>query len=196
MLNHAVQARPDPNFTKPFCTRALSGFSRSWGSRGSVVKQSSLLGKKLYGTRVLRGTGSVEPKHRVVVVRSCLSLVPEKPLALYDPCFDKDACGVGFVAVIRPGSYKYANFCVEKKTKMNVKLVSEAGVGVIASGLVKGHADHVLISGHDGGTGASRWTGIKNAGLPWELGLAETHQTLVANDLLLDFMDRTDGQRG
>jgi hypothetical protein len=48
---------------------------------------------------------------------------------------------------------------------------------------VKGHADHVLISGHDGGTGAAKWTSIKHAGLPWELGLAETHQTLVANDL-------------
>jgi glutamate synthase (NADPH/NADH) len=73
-------------------------------------------------------------------------------------------------------------------------LVSEAGVGVIASGVVKGHADHVLISGHDGGTGASRWTGIKNAGLPWELGLAETHQTLVANDLRGRTVLQTDGQ--
>ncbi len=49
--------------------------------------------------------------------------------------------------------------------------------------MVKGHADHVLISGHDGGTGAAKWSSIKHAGLPWELGLAETHQTLVANDL-------------
>lgn len=49
--------------------------------------------------------------------------------------------------------------------------------------MVKGHADHVLISGHDGGTGAAKWTSIKHAGLPWELGLAEAHQTLVANDL-------------
>ena len=60
--------------------------------------------------------------------------------------------------------------------------------------MVKGHADHVLISGHDGGTGASRWTGIKNAGLPWELGLAETHQTLVANDLRGRTVLQTDGQ--
>lgn len=67
-------------------------------------------------------------------------------------------------------------------------------MGVIASGVVKGHADHVLISGHDGGTGASRWTGIKNAGLPWELGLAETHQTLVANDLRGRTILQTDGQ--
>ncbi|XP_068664584.1 glutamate synthase 1 [NADH], chloroplastic-like isoform X2 [Aristolochia californica] len=78
--------------------------------------------------------------------------------------------------------------------RISVKLVSEAGVGVIASGVVKGHADHVLISGHDGGTGASRWTGIKNAGLPWELGLAETHQTLVANDLRSRAILQTDGQ--
>ncbi|KAG9448282.1 hypothetical protein H6P81_014410 [Aristolochia fimbriata] len=78
--------------------------------------------------------------------------------------------------------------------RISVKLVSEAGVGVIASGVVKGHADHVLISGHDGGTGASRWTGIKNAGLPWELGLAETHQTLVANDLRGRAVLQTDGQ--
>ncbi|XP_027338978.1 glutamate synthase [NADH], amyloplastic isoform X1 [Abrus precatorius] len=78
--------------------------------------------------------------------------------------------------------------------RISVKLVSEAGVGIIASGVVKGHADHVLISGHDGGTGASRWTGIKNAGLPWELGLAETHQTLVANDLRGRTVVQTDGQ--
>lgn len=78
--------------------------------------------------------------------------------------------------------------------RISVKLVSEAGVGVIASGVVKGHADHVLIAGHDGGTGAARWTGIKNAGLPWELGLAETHQTLVANDLRGRTVLQTDGQ--
>ncbi|OVA11317.1 Class II glutamine amidotransferase domain [Macleaya cordata] len=78
--------------------------------------------------------------------------------------------------------------------RISVKLVSEAGVGVIASGVVKGHADHVLIAGHDGGTGASRWTGIKSAGLPWELGLAETHQTLVANDLRGRTTLQTDGQ--
>ncbi|PWZ18290.1 Glutamate synthase 2 [NADH], chloroplastic [Zea mays] len=78
--------------------------------------------------------------------------------------------------------------------RISVKLVSEAGVGVVASGVVKGHADHILISGHDGGTGASRWTGIKHAGLPWELGLAETHQTLVANGLRARVVLQTDGQ--
>lgn len=67
--------------------------------------------------------------------------------------------------------------CANPEARISVKLVSEVGVGVIASGVVKARADHILISGHDGGTGASRWTGIRYAGLPWELGLSETHQT-------------------
>ena len=69
------------------------------------------------------------------------------------------------------------------KARISVKLVSEKGVGVVASGCVKAKAEHLTISGHDGGTGASTWTGIKHAGLPWELGIAETHHTLVLNDL-------------
>ncbi|GLI72445.1 glutamate synthase [NADH] [Penicillium ochrochloron] len=73
--------------------------------------------------------------------------------------------------------------CSNPRARISVKLVSEVGVGIVASGVAKAKADHILISGHDGGTGASRWTGIKYAGLPWELGLAETHQTLVLNDL-------------
>ena len=67
--------------------------------------------------------------------------------------------------------------------RISVKLVSEVGVGTIAAGVAKAHADVVLISGYDGGTGASPLTSIKHAGLPWELGLAETHQTLVLNNL-------------
>ncbi|MGD2049589.1 MAG: glutamate synthase large subunit, partial [Chloroflexota bacterium] len=70
-----------------------------------------------------------------------------------------------------------------QRARISVKLVSEVGVGTIAAGVAKGHADVILISGHDGGTGASPQTSIKNAGLPWELGLAETHQTLVLNNL-------------
>lgn len=73
--------------------------------------------------------------------------------------------------------------CSNPKARISVKLVSEDGVGVVASGVAKGKAEHITISGHDGGTGASSWTGIKGAGLPWELGIAETHQTLVQNDL-------------
>ncbi|KAM3083035.1 glutamate synthase [NADH] [Clarireedia jacksonii] len=84
--------------------------------------------------------------------------------------------------------------CSNPRSRVSVKLVSETGVGIVASGVAKAKADHILISGHDGGTGASRWTGIKYAGLPWELGLAETHQTLVLNDLRGRVVVQTDGQ--
>ena len=84
--------------------------------------------------------------------------------------------------------------CSSPRASISVKLVSETGVGIVASGVAKAKADHILISGHDGGTGASRWTGIKYAGLPWELGLAETHQTLVLNDLRGRVVVQTDGQ--
>ncbi|KAG6360251.1 hypothetical protein INS49_011307 [Diaporthe citri] len=84
--------------------------------------------------------------------------------------------------------------CSSPRSRVSVKLVSETGVGIVAAGVAKAKADHILISGHDGGTGASRWTGIKHAGLPWELGLAETHQTLVLNDLRGRVVVQTDGQ--
>ncbi|KFD67556.1 hypothetical protein M514_03507 [Trichuris suis] len=80
------------------------------------------------------------------------------------------------------------------KARISVKLVSEAGVGIIAAGVVKCKAEHVTISGHDGGTGASSWTGIKHSGVPWELGLAETHQVLVMNDLRSRVAIQVDGQ--
>ena len=78
--------------------------------------------------------------------------------------------------------------------RVSVKLVSEVGVGTIAAGVAKGYADHILISGDSGGTGASPLTSIKHAGLPWELGIAETHQTLVMNDLRSRVVLQTDGQ--
>ena len=81
-----------------------------------------------------------------------------------------------------------------RAARINVKLVSKAGVGIIASGVAKAHADAILISGHDGGTGASPITSIRHAGLPWELGLAETHQTLVKNKLRDRVRLQTDGQ--
>jgi glutamate synthase (NADPH/NADH) large chain len=72
---------------------------------------------------------------------------------------------------------------VNPEARISVKLVSEVGVGTVAAGVAKAHADHVTIAGYDGGTGASPITSIKHAGLPWEIGLAETHQTLVLNKL-------------
>ncbi len=80
------------------------------------------------------------------------------------------------------------------RARINVKLVSEVGVGTIAAGVAKGHADVILISGHDGGTGASPRSSIRHAGLPWELGVAETHQTLVLNRLRSRVRIETDGQ--
>jgi glutamate synthase (ferredoxin) len=78
--------------------------------------------------------------------------------------------------------------------RISVKLVAEVGVGTIAAGVAKAHADVVLISGYDGGTGASPLTGVKHAGVPWELGLAETHQVLVLNNLRSRIVVETDGQ--
>ena len=80
------------------------------------------------------------------------------------------------------------------EARVNVKLVSEIGVGTVAAGVSKGKADVVLISGYDGGTGASPETSLKHAGLPWELGLAETHQTLVMNDLRSRIVVECDGK--
>ncbi|HEX8311496.1 MAG TPA: glutamate synthase large subunit [Chthoniobacteraceae bacterium] len=82
---------------------------------------------------------------------------------------------------------------VNPRAKVCVKLVAEAGVGTIAAGVVKAHADIVLVSGHDGGTGASPLSSIKNAGTPWELGVAETQQVLMMNNLRERVVLRTDG---
>ena len=73
--------------------------------------------------------------------------------------------------------------CVNKDARISVKLTSEAGVGTIAAGVAKAKADNILISGYDGGTGAAGRTSVKHAGVPWELGLSETHQTLMLNRL-------------
>ncbi|HPX60248.1 MAG TPA: glutamate synthase large subunit [Deltaproteobacteria bacterium] len=81
-----------------------------------------------------------------------------------------------------------------RRARISVKLVSEVGVGTIAAGVAKAHADVVLISGYDGGTGASPLSSIKHAGLPWELGLAETHQTLMLNNLRSRIVIEVDGQ--
>jgi glutamate synthase (NADPH/NADH) large chain len=81
-----------------------------------------------------------------------------------------------------------------RAARINVKLVSKAGVGTIAAGVAKAHADVILIAGYDGGTGASPISSIKHAGLPWELGLAEAHQTLVRNKLRSRVVLQTDGQ--
>jgi glutamate synthase domain-containing protein 2/glutamate synthase domain-containing protein 3 len=84
--------------------------------------------------------------------------------------------------------------CANPGARVSVKLVSEVGVGTVAAGVAKANADHVLIAGHDGGTGASPLSSIQAAGIPWEIGLAETQQTLVLNDLRSRIWVQTDGQ--
>jgi glutamate synthase domain-containing protein 3 len=84
--------------------------------------------------------------------------------------------------------------CANPKARVSVKLVSEVGVGTVAAGVAKANADHVTIAGHDGGTGASPQSSIQSAGVPWEIGLAETQQTLLANDLRSRIVVETDGQ--
>ena len=84
--------------------------------------------------------------------------------------------------------------CANPNARISVKLVAEVGVGTVAAGVAKANADHVLISGHDGGTGASPLSSILFAGIPWEIGLAETQQTLVRNDLRSRIWVQTDGQ--
>ena len=81
-----------------------------------------------------------------------------------------------------------------REARISVKLVAEVGVGTVAAGVAKAHADVILISGHDGGTGASPLTSIKHAGIPWELGLAEAHQVLLMNDLRSRVVVEVDGQ--
>ena len=84
--------------------------------------------------------------------------------------------------------------CANPQAEVSVKLVSEVGVGTVAAGVSKANADRVLISGHDGGTGASPLSSIQAAGVPWEIGLAETQQTLLLNDLRSRIVVQTDGQ--
>src|SRR3989440_936358 len=84
--------------------------------------------------------------------------------------------------------------CANPRARISVKLVSEIGVGTVAAGVAKANSDHVLISGHDGGTGASPVSSIQSAGVPWEIGLAETQQTLVMNKLRDRIVVQTDGQ--
>jgi glutamate synthase (NADH) len=89
---------------------------------------------------------------------------------------------------------KHPCYTHQQHQQVSVKLVSEVGVGVVAAGVAKAKADHITVSGHDGGTGAAVWTAIKGAGLPWELGVAEAQQTLVLNDLRSRVRLQTDGQ--
>ncbi|HLK19766.1 MAG TPA: glutamate synthase large subunit [Bryobacteraceae bacterium] len=134
------------------------------------------------------GEGGQLPGHKVdEVIARVRHSIPGVPLISPPPHHD-----IYSIEDLSQLIYDLKN--VNPKARISVKLVAEVGVGTVAAGVAKAHADLVLISGHDGGTGASPLTSIKHAGIPWELGLAETQQVLVLNDLRSRIRVQTDGK--
>ena len=134
------------------------------------------------------GEGGQLPGHKVdEVIARVRHSIPGVPLISPPPHHD-----IYSIEDLAQLIYDLKN--VNPRARISVKLVAEAGVGTVAAGVAKAHADVVLISGHDGGTGASPLTSIKHAGIPWELGLAETQQVLVLNDLRSRVIVQTDGK--
>jgi len=134
------------------------------------------------------GEGGQLPGHKVdEVIARVRHSIPGVPLISPPPHHD-----IYSIEDLAQLIYDLKN--VNPRARISVKLVAEVGVGTVAAGVAKAHADVVLISGHDGGTGASPLTSIKHAGIPWELGLAETQQVLVMNDLRSRIRVQTDGK--
>ena len=134
------------------------------------------------------GEGGQLPGHKVdEVIARVRHSIPGVPLISPPPHHD-----IYSIEDLSQLIYDLKN--VNPKARISVKLVAEVGVGTVAAGVAKAHADLVLISGHDGGTGASPLTSIKHAGIPWELGLAEAQQVLVLNDLRSRIRVQTDGK--
>ena len=134
------------------------------------------------------GEGGQLPGHKVdEVIARVRHSIPGVPLISPPPHHD-----IYSIEDLAQLIYDLKN--VNPQARISVKLVAEVGVGTVAAGVAKAHADVVLISGHDGGTGASPLTSIKHAGIPWELGLAETQQVLVLNDLRSRIIVQTDGK--
>ena len=134
------------------------------------------------------GEGGQLPGHKVdEVIAKVRHSIPGVPLISPPPHHD-----IYSIEDLAQLIYDLKN--VNPKARISVKLVAEVGVGTVAAGVAKAHADVVLISGHDGGTGASPLTSLKHAGIPWELGLSETQQVLVMNDLRSRIVVQTDGK--
>src|SRR5579863_7052852 len=134
------------------------------------------------------GEGGQLPGHKVdEVIARVRHSIPGVPLISPPPHHD-----IYSIEDLAQLIYDLKN--VNPKARISVKLVAEVGVGTVAAGVAKAHADLVLISGHDGGTGASPLTSLRHAGIPWELGLAETQQVLVLNDLRSRIVVQTDGK--
>jgi glutamate synthase (NADPH) large chain len=134
------------------------------------------------------GEGGQLPGHKVdEVIARVRHSIPGVPLISPPPHHD-----IYSIEDLSQLIYDLKN--VNPRAKISVKLVAEVGVGTVAAGVAKAHADLILISGHDGGTGASPLTSIRHAGIPWELGLAEAQQVLVLNDLRGRVIVQTDGK--
>ena len=134
------------------------------------------------------GEGGQLPGHKVdEVIARVRHSIPGVPLISPPPHHD-----IYSIEDLSQLIYDLKN--VNPRAKVSVKLVAEVGVGTVAAGVAKAHADVILISGHDGGTGASPLTSIRHAGIPWELGLAEAQQVLVLNDLRSRVVVQTDGK--
>ena len=159
---------------------ARFGVTAEYLSRATEIEIKMAQGSK-------PGEGGQLPAHKVTAVIARLRhAVPG--ISLISPPPHHDIYSIEDLAQLI-----YDLHQVNPRARVGVKLVSEAGVGTIAAGVAKAHADYILISGHSGGTGASPLSSIKHAGVPWELGLAETQQTLVLNDLRGRVHLRTDG---
>ncbi|KAJ2470099.1 glutamate synthase [NADH], partial [Coemansia sp. RSA 2322] len=169
------EVEPWTSIVRRFCTGAMS-----YGSISKEAHTALAVAMNRLGGKSNSGEGGEDPER-----------------SARKPNGDSERSAIKQVASGRFGDLKQLIFDLKSANhcaRISVKLVSEVGIGVVASGVAKALADHLLIAGHDGGTGAARWTGIKYAGLPWELGLAETHQTLVLNDLRGRVVLQTDGQ--
>ncbi|KAI8459586.1 hypothetical protein BY996DRAFT_8531174 [Phakopsora pachyrhizi] len=172
------EVKPWTELVKQFCTGAMS-----YGSISSEVHTQI---KMAQGAKP--GEGGELPGHKVSEsIAKTRHLTPG--VGLISPPLHHDIYSIEDIKQLI-----YDLKCANPRARVSMKVVSEVGVGIVASGVAKAKADHILISGHDGGTGASRWTGIKYAGLPWELGLAETHQTLVHKNLRGRVCLQTNGQ--
>ncbi|VDM52133.1 unnamed protein product [Angiostrongylus costaricensis] len=184
------QVEPASEIVKRFVTGAMSFGSISWEAHTTLAIAMNRIGAKSNTGEggAKPGEGGELPGHKVT--KDIADTRKSTPgVGLISPPPHHDIYSIEDLAQLI-----YDLKCANPQARVSVKLVSEAGVGIIASGVVKGNADHVTISGHDGGTGASSWTGIKHAGLPWELGVAETHQVLTMNNLRSRVVLQADGQ--
>ncbi len=178
--------RPDPNGDSRRSSIKQVASGRFGVTTNYLVNADELQIKIAQGAKP--GEGGQLPGHKVdEVIARVRHSIPGVPLISPPPHHD-----IYSIEDLAQLIYDLKN--VNPQARISVKLVAEVGVGIVAAGVAKAHADVILISGHDGGTGASPLTAIKHSGAPWELGLAETQQVLVMNDLRSRVRVQTDGK--